>query len=138
MIELARELGLALANSAEFIRMKNAQNAVEQNEGINAALIELREKRERLVNILAEEETDNLEALRLTNDIDRLEGQLQDNPLFLELLEAQAAFSTVLRTINDEINACIGGETSESASCEGDCGSCQAKPVPATAPRSRK
>lgn len=124
MIELARELGLALANSAEFIRMKNAQNAVEQNEGINAALIELREKRERLVNILAEEETDNLEALRLTNDIDRLEGQLQDNPLFLELLEAQAAFSTVLRTINDEINACIGGETSESAGCEGDCGSC--------------
>ena len=101
MIELARELGLALANSAEFIRMKNAQNAVEQNEGINAALTELREKRERLVNILAEEETDNLEALRLTNDIDRLEGQLQDNPLFLELLEAQAAFSTVLRTIND-------------------------------------
>ncbi len=124
MIELARELGLALANSAEFIRMKNAQNAVEQNEGINAALTELREKRERLVNILAEEETDNLEALRLTNDIDRLEGQLQDNPLFLELLEAQAAFSTVLRTINDEINACIGGETSESASCEGDCSSC--------------
>ena len=124
MIELARELGLALANSAEFIRMKNAQNAVEQNEGINDALTELREKRERLVNILAEEETDNLEALRLTNDIDRLEGQLQDNPLFLELLEAQAAFSTVLRTINDEINACIGGETSESASCEGDCGSC--------------
>jgi cell fate (sporulation/competence/biofilm development) regulator YlbF (YheA/YmcA/DUF963 family) len=124
VIELARELGLALANSAEFIRMKNAQNAVEQNEGINAALTELREKRERLVNILAEEETDNLEALRLTNDIDRLEGQLQDNPLFLELLEAQAAFSTVLRTINDEINACIGGETSESASCEGDCGSC--------------
>lgn len=124
MVELARELGLALANSAEFIRMKNAQNAVEQNEGINAALTELREKRERLVNILAEEETDNLEALRLTNDIDRLEGQLQDNPLFLELLEAQAAFSTVLRTINDEINACIGGETSESTSCEGDCGSC--------------
>jgi cell fate (sporulation/competence/biofilm development) regulator YlbF (YheA/YmcA/DUF963 family) len=124
VIELARELGLALANSAEFIRMKNAQNAVEQNEGINAALTELREKRERLVNILAEEETDNLEALRLTNDIDRLEGQLQDNPLFLELLEAQAAFSTVLRTINDEINACIGGETSESTSCEGDCGSC--------------
>ena len=124
MIELARELGLALANSAEFIRMKNAQNAVEQNEGINAALSELREKRERLVTILAEEETDNLEALRLTNDIDRLEGQLQDSPLFLELLEAQAAFSIVLRAINDEINACIGGETSESASCAGDCGSC--------------
>ena len=124
MIELARELGLALANSAEFIRMKNAQNAVEQNEGINAALTELREKRERLVNILAEEETDNLEALRLTNDIDRLEGQLQENPMFVELLSAQSAFSSVLSAINDEINACIGGETSGSASCSGSCESC--------------
>ena len=60
--------------------------------------------------ILAEDETDNLEALRLTNDIDRLEGQLQESPLFAELVEAQAAFSGVLKAINDEINACIGGE----------------------------
>lgn len=126
MIELARELGLALANSAEFTRMKCAQSAVEKNDAINALLKELNEKRERLVSILAEEEPDNLEALRLTNDIDRLEGQLQDNPMFLELIEAQTTFSMVLRSINDEINACIGGETSESASanCAGDCGSC--------------
>lgn len=122
MIELARELGLALANSAEFVRMKNAQAAVEISEPVSALLKELNDKRDRLVKILADEETDNLEALRLTDDIDRLEEQLRENPLFMELMEAQAAFSNVLRTINDEINACIGGETSES--CDGDCSGC--------------
>ena len=123
MIELARELGLALASSAEFLRMRAAQNAVETNEGVNALLGELNEKRNRLMTILAEDEPDNLEALQLTNDIDRLEGQLQESPLFAELIEAQTAFSAVLKAINDEINACIGGETS-SSECGGDCSGC--------------
>ena len=124
MIELARELGLALANSAEFVRMKNAQIAVETSEPLSALLKELNEKRDRLVKTLADDETDNLEALRLTDDIDRLEEQLRENLLFVELIDAQAAFSAVLRTVNDEINACIGGETSASASCDGDCSGC--------------
>ena len=94
MIELARELGLALAQSAEFIRMKSAQSVVENDEAITALLKELNEKRDRLVAVLAEDETDNLEALRLTDDIDRLEGQLQENPMFVELLSAQSAFSS--------------------------------------------
>ena len=38
MIELARELGLALANSSEFICMKQAQSAFEQNEAIGALM----------------------------------------------------------------------------------------------------
>lgn len=124
MIELARELGLALAESTEFVRMKNAQSAVEKDDAITALLKELNEKRDRLVAVLAEDETDNLEALRLTDDIDRLEGQLQENPLFVELMTAQSSFSSVLTAINDEINACIGGETSSSASCNGSCESC--------------
>jgi len=124
VIELARELGLALAQSAEFVHMKNAQSAVEKDDAITELLKELNEKRERLVGVLAEDETDNLEALRLTDDIDRLEGQLQENPLFVDLMSAQSAFSSVLTAINDEINACIGGETSASASCSGSCESC--------------
>jgi cell fate (sporulation/competence/biofilm development) regulator YlbF (YheA/YmcA/DUF963 family) len=124
VIELARELGLALAQSAEFVRMKTAQSAVEKDDAVTVLLKELNEKRDRLVAVLAEDETDNLEALRLTDDIDRLEGQLQENPLFVELMSAQAAFSSVLSAINDEINACIGGDTSGSASCSGGCESC--------------
>jgi cell fate (sporulation/competence/biofilm development) regulator YlbF (YheA/YmcA/DUF963 family) len=124
MIELARELGLALANSSEFICMKQAQSAFEQNEAIDALMSELNEKRERLISILSDEDGNDMEAVSLTNDIDRLEEQLKESPLYGALISAQAAFSTVLTAVNDEINACIGAETSASSGCSGDCGGC--------------
>ncbi len=124
MIELARELGLALANSCEFSQMKQAQADFEQNEAIARLMQELNEKRDRLISILASDDGDDLEAVSLTNDIDRLEAQLRESPLYSALIDAQSAFSAVLTAVNDEINACIGAETSESRSCSGDCGGC--------------
>ena len=124
MIELARELGLALANSNEFVQMKQTQNDFEQNEAIAQLMQELNEKRDRLINILADVDGDDMEAVSLTNDIDRLEEQLKESPLYSELITAQTAFSTVLTAVNDEINACIGVETSTSQGCSGDCGGC--------------
>ena len=124
MIELARELGLALANSCEFTQMKQAQSAFEQNEAVALLMQELNEKRDRLIGILSDEEGDDLEAVSLTNDIDRLEAQLKESPLYSDLITAQSAFSSLLTAVNDEINACIGAETSTSRSCNGDCGGC--------------
>ena len=124
MIELARELGLALANSSEFVCMKQAQSAFEQNEAIGALTTELNEKRERLIAILTSDDENDMEAVSLTNDIDRLEMQLKESPLYSDLVAAQSAFSTLLTAINDEINACIGAETSQSSACNGDCGGC--------------
>ena len=124
MIELARELGLALANSCEFTQMKQAQSDFEQNEAIALLMQELNEKRDRLIAILSDEEGDDLEAVSLTNDIDRLEAQLKESPLYSELVSAQSAFSALLTAVNDEINACIGAETSTSRGCSGDCGGC--------------
>ena len=124
MIELARELGLALANSCEFTQMKQAQSDFEQNEAISLLMQELNEKRDRLIAILSDEEGDDMEAVSLTNDIDRLEAQLKESPLYSELMTSQTAFSSLLTAINDEINACIGARTSESGGCSGDCGGC--------------
>ena len=69
MIELARELGLALANSSEFICMKQAQSTFEQNEAIGALMTELNDKRDRLIAILTSDDENDIEAVSLTNDI---------------------------------------------------------------------
>jgi len=124
MIELARELGLALANSSEFNCMKQAQSAFEQNDAIGALMTELNEKRDRLIAILTSDDENDIEAVSLTNDIDRLEAQLKESPLYSDLVASQSAFSTLLTAANDEINACIGAETSTSSNCSGDCGGC--------------
>ena len=80
------------------------------------------EKRDRLISILAEDGGDDLEAVSITNDIERLERQLQESPLYGELVSAQSSFSLVLNAVNEEINACIGGKSN--SSCAGDSGSC--------------
>ena len=81
MIELARELGLALANSSEFVCMKQAQSIFEQNEAIGALMAELNDKRDRLITILTSDDENDIEAVSLTNDIDRnsLPGQRQSH-----------------------------------------------------------
>lgn len=121
LIEKARELGIALASSGEFIRMKEAQSAIAESEPVSDLLNELQNKRIQLVKIMEGEEQDAMGALSLTNDIERLQGQLQENPLFMELTASESAFSALVTAVDNEINACIGYSKSE---CDGDCGGC--------------
>lgn len=121
MLEKARELGLALANSAEFQRMKAAQSIVENDEALSALIEELKQKRTRIVAVLGENDSDGTEALALTNDIERLQGQLEENEQFIELLESERQFGALITAVDEEINACIGGTTSN---CNGNCASC--------------
>ncbi len=121
MLNLARELGVALANSNEFLRMKQAQKSLADDVAVNALMAELQQKRQQVVDTLAEADADGAFALELTNDIERLQGQLIENPLFNEWVEAEAAFSALLTSVDAEINACIGNVRS---GCNGDCGGC--------------
>lgn len=121
LIEQARELGVALANSNEFIRMRQAQSAVTQSESVSGLITELGDKRARLVDLFEQDGQPGMDALALTNDIERLQGQLTENPLFSELVASESAFSALITAIDDEINACIGQQKS---GCSGECGSC--------------
>ena len=121
MLEKARELGLALAATPEFIRMKRAQAEVEQDAALNALITELQQKRTQLVDALGAEDVDGALALSLSGDIERLSGQLQENPQFVELMESEADFQSLINAVDDEINACIGVNKRE---CSGSCDSC--------------
>ena len=121
MLEKARELGIALASSQEFIRMRQAQAELEQNEAVSALMSELQQKRTELIALLNDESGDGTGALELSSDVERLQGQLQENPLFIELVEAEGAFSALISAVDREINACIGNEQQ---GCSGQCGSC--------------
>lgn len=125
ILDMARELGVALAESSEFVRMKNAQKALEQNEAIVTLINELHAKRTALVGLLQSNESEGALALELTNDVERLQGQLSENPVFSEMIEAESAFSDLIQTVDNEINACIGSTSGGcGGDCGGDCGAC--------------
>lgn len=129
-IEKARELGMALATSPEYTRMQVAKQQMMENAELTALIAEYNGKQECLVDLMESGEMDSKEpAVMLTNDIEAIQKQLESNPLFTELLEAQQEFSNLIGAVNKEINACIGTpdeQETATASCGGDCSHCSA------------
>lgn len=124
ILDQARELGIALANSEEFLSMKQAQKALEANEAVFSLTKELDAKRMKLVSIFSGNNSDGDDAVELTNDIERLQGQLQENPLFLAYVKKESGFSALITAVDREINACIETNERETISCSGNCSAC--------------
>ena len=112
VIDQARELGISLASSPEFMRMKQAQAALTEDETVSNLLEELNQKKQELIVSLSEDSPNTFAAVSLSNDIDRLSDQLKENPIFSELVDSENAFSSLIMAVDAEINACIGGESS--------------------------
>jgi cell fate (sporulation/competence/biofilm development) regulator YlbF (YheA/YmcA/DUF963 family) len=123
LIEKARELGVLLSESPEFIRMNHAKCAITENEAISRLLDEFNEKRARLAVCLSDDEGSPDEAIELTNDIERLHEQIDENPILSELLASEQSFYNLLSAVNKEINACIGRAQSSIGHCA-TCGGC--------------
>lgn len=126
MVQKARELGIALANCPEYIRMLQARESLKKEETVNQLIAELAEKKLQLIASVSDDPANassSYDAALLSQDIERLQGQLAENPLFIEMAAAEKVFSELLTTVNHEINLCIGFEE-ESAACSGNCAGC--------------
>lgn len=118
----ARELGIALANSEEYKTMLAAQVDVETNEALSALLNEFRVKRSAMMELMQSGDFENNLILELSSDVDRLQTQMMENPLFAKMMDAEREFSELLASVDREINECIGG--GRGSACNGNCSSC--------------
>lgn len=123
LIEKARELGVLLSESPEFIRMNHAKFAIAENEAVSRLLGEFNEKRARLAVYLTDDTGNPEESVELTNDIERLQEQIDECPILIELLASEQSFYNLLSAVNKEIGACIGRAQSDIGHCE-TCGGC--------------
>ncbi len=122
ILDKARELGIALSETPEFLRMQSARELMDANEAVTSALAEYKEKQEELVDLLSGEDADRLLIASLSRDVETLQEQLLENPVFAEAMAAQNAFQLLMSQVNGEIAACIGAQ-SRSGGCNG--GSCE-------------
>ena len=123
ILDKARELGLALSESQEFLRMQGAREIMDGNDAVTSALAEYKEKQDQLVDLLSGEDPDRLLVASLSRDVETLQEQLLENPVFAETMAAQNAFQLLMNQVNGEIAACIGGQTGSRGGCGG--GSCE-------------
>lgn len=124
VLEKARELGIALSESEEFIRFQTARSLMDMNQGVSATLQEYKDKQEQLVDLLSTDSPDRLLIASLSKDTEALQEQLLANPVFSEAMEAQNAFQQLMSQVNQEIAACIGADSDRSG-CGGSCEGCK-------------
>ena len=126
ILDKARELGLALSESQEFLRMQGAREIMDGNDAVTSALAEYKEKQDQLVDLLSGEDPDRLLVASLSRDVETLQEQLLENPVFAETMAAQNAFQLLMNQVNGEIAACIGGQTGSRGGCGGSsCEGCK-------------
>ena len=121
----ARELGIALSESQEFLRMQHAREIMDANDAIVATLDEYKKKQDELVELLSGEDPDRLVVAGLSRDVETLQEQLLENPFFSEAIAAQNAFQLLMNQVNGEIAACIGAQAGHSGCGGGSCEGCK-------------
>ncbi len=124
ILEKARELGIALSQSEEFIRMQSTQSALESDAAVVGVLQAYREKQGELVENLSSENTDRLLVAALSKDVETLQEQLLSNAIFNAAVEAQNAFNQLMEAVNKEIGTCVGFIAAEEHGCGGSCSGC--------------
>lgn len=116
---------MALCQSQEYGRMQAAQMVLESDELLCQSLEEFRSKQSELVEILQKDEgSDRLLIAALSRDVESLQTQLLENPLFSAAIAAQNEFAELMNAVNQEIAVCIGASADSTESCGGACGSC--------------
>lgn len=123
ILDKARDLGISLSQSPEFIRMQSARALLDKSEDVSSALNEYKQKQEELLELLSTESPNRIFVASLSRDAEALRTQLLDNPIFTEVLEAQDDFEKLMRQVNKEISACIG--TLNESNCSGTCSDCK-------------
>ncbi len=125
IIEKARELGIALSESEEFLRMNRARAAMEADATLMSALDEYNQKQNDIMELMSGD-ADVSEIQGMSADLERLHDMLTSSELFTAMLEAQNGFQALMKRVNRAIGLCVGMEIEEDgdSACGSDCAHC--------------
>lgn len=117
---LAAELGKAIKEDERMIRMEKAKAAYESDGEILQLLAEYGVQQEALTQMGDGDEIDTDVVTRIQDRIDEIYDLITNNPLFVELDEAQAAVNELMATVNNTIMFNATG----ASNCTHDCSTC--------------
>lgn len=126
IIEKATELGMALSNSDEFRRLQAAKAAMDADKHVNELMEQYTQKQDKMVAMLENADSEGIEVSAIAKEIDDIQTELVENPVFEEMMEAQHCFANLMNEVNRTIGAYIGMNTEENSSsgCSGNCSGC--------------
>ncbi len=122
VFELATTLGKALKNDPRMIRMDEARRAYESDAKITTLMTEY-EVQQKAMQKIATGENFEPQLMNMIQDrINALYEEIMENPVYVELTEAQEAVNELMNAVNNTITFAITGEMP--SDCTHDCSTC--------------
>ena len=125
VFELARELGEALANSAEYARMQETENTAMNDPKVSELMGVYMEAKNNVEAVLATEEPDRTKLMEYSQQMQSAQEELNDMDLIKEMTQARQDFSDMMKQVNQVLEFTLTGKiTEEEGGCGGNCSSC--------------
>ena len=128
VIEKARELGKAIQADERFIRFAKARLANDDDENLQAAIMQFNQIRAQIENASSEEEKDEIKMRELNENLRKTYSEIMATPAMVEYNAAKAELDTMITQVNVIIAKSVEGEDPETceaqAACSGNCASC--------------
>ena len=122
IFEIAQLLGKTLKEDERLKRLEAAKKAYEENPELGKLMIEFEVQQKALQNETIKPERDTHFIDIIQNRINELYKSITENPVFVELNEAQAVVNELMNSVNSTIMFNITGELP--SSCTHDCSTC--------------
>lgn len=124
IMEKARELGLALSESPEFLLMLRSRSAMDADQEVTGMIDAYNEKQGTILELLETSDADGEVIQGLSAEMDEIQSKLMASPVFITAMGAQSAFQQLMNRVNREIGACLGMSDGEPSACSGSCSTC--------------
>jgi len=121
IFELAAQLGKALKEDEKLVRLNDAKNAYESDKELQKMMVEYEVQQKALQAEITKPERDTMLIDIIQKRINELYNAIMENPIFVELNEAQAEVNELMNAVNNTITFEITGEL---PSCTHDCSTC--------------
>lgn len=112
MLEIARELGIAIASTEEFKEMIQARKRMTEDTELMNVFQQMNAKKQQILLSLDDNPETFVSCSSITKDIEKLQNQMLENPLFVQTLIAEQNFQELLSKVNSEISSCLNAELS--------------------------
>ncbi len=120
IIEKAKELGLMLAESKEFIRMTTAEQAQSSDPDAQLLMAAYNKTRESLMSRAQSPDITPQELQAIRGELEQEHGKLMQSPSISEYIAAMGEFNSLMQGVNSAIAFYISPQDD----CGGDCGGC--------------
>ena len=128
VIKLAREMGKAIQASEEYAKLKNAQDANDNDNELQDLIGKFNLKRMELNNLLAKDEKDESKLEAANTELRSLYQQVMSNVNMAAYNEAKNDMDMLMNQVNAILVMSVNGEDPETCdpapSCTGSCSTC--------------